>query len=107
MNMTELRAYVASNQYGAELALQHAMRLLDQELAAATGERDALRLACARLDDDKESNARLCESLAAELATEQALADRLARSISRHDFDGGHTPQRQQRALAAWKEARP
>ena len=38
MNITELRAYVASNDYGAELALQHAMRLLggmEQERALA------------------------------------------------------------------------
>ena len=38
MNITELRAYVASNEYGAELALQHAMRLLsgmEQERALA------------------------------------------------------------------------
>jgi hypothetical protein len=38
VNIVELRAYVASNDYGAELALQHAMRLLDgmeQERAIA------------------------------------------------------------------------
>jgi hypothetical protein len=38
VNITELRAYVASNEYGAELALQHAMRLLagmEQERALA------------------------------------------------------------------------
>jgi hypothetical protein len=38
VSITELRAYVASNEYGAELALQHAMRLLagmEQERALA------------------------------------------------------------------------
>jgi len=30
MNLKELRAYVASNEYGAELALQHSMRLLEE-----------------------------------------------------------------------------
>ena len=51
-----------------------------------------------KLEDDKESNARLCESLRADWEAERALADRLA--------DVAINQRGEAEALAAWKEAR-
>jgi chromosome segregation ATPase len=54
---------------------------LRADLADATSERDALRKTADRLDDDKEYNARLCESLSAELADLTATHDQTERDL--------------------------
>jgi chemotaxis regulatin CheY-phosphate phosphatase CheZ len=82
VNIVELRAYVASNDYGAELALQHAMRLLDgmeQERAIA----DRLRKSA------------------------QALVDRWETPFWKDAPHTGKFIRSLGDALAAWEEARP
>ncbi len=55
-----------------------------------------------KLEVDKESNARLCESLRADWEAERALADRLAEALGGLEWVRIIEP----KALAAWKEAR-
>jgi len=86
-------------------------RQLERELADAISERDALRKTADKLDDDKESNARLSETLRADWEAERALADRLASVLTlyNHDLLAGEMIQfvpEHDTALAAWKKAR-
>jgi thioesterase domain-containing protein len=74
---------------------------LEIELTDAISERDALRKTADKLDEDKECNARLCETLRADLEAERALADRLAKQL-----DGCAELTAAHEALAAWREAR-
>jgi hypothetical protein len=83
-------------------------RQLERELADAISERDALRKTADKLDEDKECNARLCETLRADWEAERALADRLAETM-RQIADGCNDAWDRDEAtvaLAAWKEAR-
>jgi hypothetical protein len=84
---------------------------IERELTDAISERDALRKTADKLDEDKESNARLCETLRADLEAERALADRLASVLRTYNYDllAGEMIQfvpEHDVALAAWKEAR-
>jgi hypothetical protein len=78
-----------------------------RELADAISERDALRKTADKLEEDKESNARLCESLRADWEAERALSDRLAGELQWWgDYCGDNAPASIDLAIAAWKEAR-
>jgi len=112
MKLEELRAYVASNEYGAELALQHSMRLLEElerELAAKDAHADEIYNAAVDL----------AAKLEGDLEKERALADRLAgcmAHLAAYDWfiDGTHShsvvcslgPNRVREALTEWKQAR-
>ncbi len=60
----------------------------------------------AHADEIYKAAVNLAAKLEDDLAAERALADRLAKSIHLAECDGNYTPNRQQSALAAWKEAR-
>ena len=79
-------------------------RQLERELADVISERDALRKTADKLDDDKEANARLCESLERELAAERALSYEMASQLQHASFT--HDPRGCQKMFEAWKEAR-
>jgi len=126
VTLEELREYVASNEYGAELALQHAMRLM----AVMERELDELRAifpaiceaigngsACSSassvefLREVPEEVRLVVTRLRLDLAGERALADRLAAVLRLYDADmlAGESMtwvHEHDRSLAAWKDVR-
>jgi hypothetical protein len=104
---TNAIAHRGHNQSAYIAAMTDLARQLERELADAISERDALRKTADKLDDDKESNARLCETLRAVWEAERALADRLAGELQWWgDYCGNDAPASIDLTLAAWKNAR-
>lgn len=91
-----------------QASTQALLEKAERELAETISVRDSLSRVADKMEESKEYNARLCESLSAELAAERALADRLAGAIARWSeiAEINFTPNIADEALAAWKEAR-
>ena len=87
---------------------------IERELAESIKLRGFIEQAAAELEEDKEYNARLCDTLREELEQERALADRLADALAVYKGDAEHLEHwmpgpaqiKASKALAAWKGAR-
>ena len=91
-----------------QASTQAMLEQAERDLAETISVRDSLSNAADKLEEDKEYNARLCDTLRDGLEQERALADRLAGAIARWSeiAEINFTPNIADEALAAWKEAR-